>query len=49
VEDRAEILVAPALQRAVVRAATLFPELLRPVLRSSVVPEEAVNRQKSKR
>jgi short-subunit dehydrogenase len=47
-EDRAEILVAPALQRAVVRAATLFPELLQPVLRSSVVPEEAVDRQKSK-
>jgi short-subunit dehydrogenase len=49
VEDRAEILVAPALQRVVVRAAALFPELLQPVLRSSVVPEEAVHRQKSKR
>jgi short-subunit dehydrogenase len=47
--DRAEVLVAPLVQRVVTRLAGVFPEALQPVLRSSVVPEEAVRRQKSKR
>jgi short-subunit dehydrogenase len=47
--NKAELLVAPASQRLVVRMAGLFPELLQPVLRSSVVPPEAVAAQKSKR
>jgi short-subunit dehydrogenase len=47
--NRAEILVAPATQRLVARLAGVFPELLQPVLRSSVVPREAVEAQQSKR
>jgi short-subunit dehydrogenase len=47
--NKAELLVAPVTQRLVVRMAGLFPELLQPVLRSSVVPPEAVAAQKSKR
>jgi len=47
--DRAEILVAPASQRLVTRLAGVFPELLQPVLRSSVVPPEAVLAQQAKR
>jgi short-subunit dehydrogenase len=47
--NKAEVLVAPVTQRLVVHAAGLFPELLQPVLRSSVVPPEAVAAQKSKR
>lgn len=46
-EDRAEILVAPLMQRTVARMANLFPELLQPVLRSSAVPPEAIARQES--
>lgn len=48
-KNRAEILVAPAVQRLVARLAGLFPELLQPVLRSSIVPPEAVAAQQSKR
>ena len=47
--NKAELLVAPVTQRLVVRMAGLFPELLQPVLRSSVVPPEAVAAQQSKR
>jgi short-subunit dehydrogenase len=46
--NRAEILVAPLLQRLVARMTGLFPELMQPVLRSSVVPPEAVVAQKVK-
>ena len=48
-KNRAEILVAPLLQRLVARMTGVFPELMQPVLRSSVVPHEAVAAQKSKR
>ena len=48
-KNRAEILVAPLLQRLVARMSGLFPELLQPVLRSSVVPPAAVAAQKSRR
>ncbi len=48
-EDRAELLVAPVVQRVVARITTVLPELMQPVLRSSVVPEEAVLRQRSRR
>ncbi len=48
-KNRAEILVAPVLQRVVARMTGLFPELLQPVLRSSVVPPEAVTAQQNKR
>ncbi len=48
-KNRAEVLVAPANQRLGVRMAGLFPELMQPLLRSSVVPQEAVDAQKSKR
>ena len=48
-KDRGEILVAPRLQRLVARMTGLFPELMQPVLRSSVVPPQAVTAQKSKR
>ena len=47
--NRAEILVAPRTQRLAVRMAGLFPELMQPVLRSSVVPPEAVAAQQRKR
>jgi short-subunit dehydrogenase len=47
--NRAEILVAPAGQRLVARLAGVFPELFQSVLRSSVVPVEAVVAQQSKR
>jgi short-subunit dehydrogenase len=47
--NRAEILVAPRTQRLGVRMAGLFPELMQPVLRSSVVPPEAVAAQQNKR
>ena len=47
--NKGELLVAPLTQRLVVRMAGLFPELLQPVLRSSVVPPEAVAAQKVKR
>ena len=47
--NRAEILVAPRTQRLAVRVAGLFPELMQPVLRSSVVPPEAVAAQQRKR
>jgi short-subunit dehydrogenase len=47
--NRAEILVAPAPQRLAARMAVVFPQLLQPVLRSSIVPPEAVAAQKSKR
>jgi short-subunit dehydrogenase len=46
--NRAEILVAPATQRLAARAAVVFPQLLQPVLRSSIVPPEAVAAQKPK-
>ena len=49
IEDRAEILVAPATQRVAARLAGLFPGLMQPVLRSSVIPLEAVVAQQSKR
>ena len=48
-KNRAEILVAPLLQRLVARTTGVFPELMQPVLRSSVVPHAAVAAQKSKR
>lgn len=48
-KNRAEILVAPRLQRLVARMACVLPELFQPVLRSSVVPPEAVDAQKFKR
>jgi short-subunit dehydrogenase len=48
-KNRAEILVAPAGQRLVARLAGVFPELFQSVLRSSVVPPEAVVAQQSKR
>lgn len=48
-KDRAEILVAPVAQRLAARMAGLVPELMQPVLRSSVVPLEAVAAQQSKR
>ena len=48
-KNRAEILVAPVLQRVVARMTGLFPELMQPALRSSVVPHEAVTAQKHKR
>jgi short-subunit dehydrogenase len=48
-KNRAEILVAPVLQRLAAKMAGLFPELMQPVLRSSVVPPEAVAAQQSKR
>jgi short-subunit dehydrogenase len=48
-KNRAEILVAPAPQRLAARLAGLFPELMQPVLRSSVVPPEAIVAQQSKR
>ncbi len=48
-KNSAEVLVAPASQRFGVRMAGLFPELMQPLLRSSVVPPEAVDAQKSKR
>ena len=48
-KNRAEILVAPPDQRIGVRLAGLLPELMQPALRSSVVPPEAVDAQKSKR
>src|SRR3954469_19318980 len=48
-KNRAEVLVAPPDQRLGVRLAGLFPELMQPALRSSVVPPEAVAAQKSKR
>jgi short-subunit dehydrogenase len=44
----AEILVAPAVQRLAARMAVVFPQLLQPVLRSSVVPPDAVAAQKTK-
>ena len=47
--NRAEILVAPRTQRLAVRVAGLFPELMQPVLRSSVVPPVAVAAQQRKR
>lgn len=47
-KNRAEILVAPALQRLAARVAVVFPQLLQPVLRSSIVPPEAVAAQKPK-
>ncbi|GAB7007062.1 SDR family NAD(P)-dependent oxidoreductase [Nocardioides sp. AN3] len=47
-KNRAEILVAPALQRLAARVAVMFPQLLQPALRSSVVPPEAVAAQKPK-
>ena len=40
-KNRAEIVVAPLLQRVVARMAGLFPELLQPALRFSAVPPEA--------
>jgi short-subunit dehydrogenase len=48
-KNRAEILVAPMLQRLVARMTGVLPELMQPVLRSSVVPHDAVAAQKSKR
>ena len=48
-KNRAEVLVAPPDQRLGVRLAGLFPELMQPALRSSVVPPEAVAAQKSKK
>ncbi len=48
-KNSAEILVAPPDQRFGVRLAGLFPELMQPALRSSVVPPEAVTAQESKR
>ena len=48
-KNRAEILVAPRVQRLVARMTGLFPELMQPVLRSSVVPPAAIVAQKSKR
>ncbi len=47
--DRAEILVAPLLQRWGARASTLAPGPMQLLLRSSVVPPEAVEAQKSKK
>jgi short-subunit dehydrogenase len=48
-KNRAEVLVAPANQRLGVHLAGLFPQLMQRALRSSVVPPEAVDAQKSKR
>lgn len=47
--DRAEILVAPFVQRLGARASVVLPGPMQAVLRSSVVPPEAVEAQKTKR
>jgi short-subunit dehydrogenase len=48
-KNTAEVLVAPVDQRFGVRLAGLFPELMQPALRSSVVPPEAVAAQQYKK
>lgn len=47
--DKAEVVVAPLSHRVVSQLALLFPERMQPFLRSAAVPEDAIERQRSKR
>jgi len=48
-EDRAELPVAPLVQRLVGRLTLAFPALMAPLVRSAAVPAEAIERQRAKR
>jgi short-subunit dehydrogenase len=48
-EDRAEVAVAPLVQRVASQLALLFPDRMQPFLGSAAVPEEVIRRQESKR
>jgi short-subunit dehydrogenase len=48
-ENRAEVVVAPRMQRLVSVLALAFPERMQALVKSAVVPDAAIARQQSKR